>query len=180
MELVRCDFETNFCGMVQRSGDNGNWARDSGLTSSSGSTQDTGPNGASSGTFFIYFEVSGPVPSGHRVMWVIPKIFIDIGYSQFVITNHPHCITLIDVETGGRDGLGGGGTPTHNHIIILYMQCSSPFFSITPLSPLENCFLQHCTIHYGTCFMFFKWRVYRTGFFLLPYEKMFPNLWYWN
>ena len=54
--IYSADFETNFDGWTQDSGDNFDWTRNSGATGSGG----TGPNNASSGTWYLYTEMSDP------------------------------------------------------------------------------------------------------------------------
>ena len=55
-----CSFENGLCGMFQRLDDDFGWTRNMGSTPS----QDTGPEQAASGQYYIYTETSSPRRNG--------------------------------------------------------------------------------------------------------------------
>ena len=59
-----CGFESGFYGMIQSTDDDFNWSMNNGSTA----TQETGPEHAAQGEWYIYIETSSLQREGHVAM----------------------------------------------------------------------------------------------------------------
>ncbi|ELT88549.1 hypothetical protein CAPTEDRAFT_218762 [Capitella teleta] len=104
-----CSFETDFCQMNQRTNDNFDWLRLSGGTP----TGNSGPNGASQGTFYAYTEMSSPRNQGDVAVLETPSLLYSgdvcisfdyhvygstVGNFYVTLSSNPE-IRLLDIST---------------------------------------------------------------------------------
>ena len=109
--IHQANFESNLDGWTQSSADNFDWTRQSGGTPSSG----TGPNVASSGSWYLYAEMSSPRATGDLTIITSPTIDLT-SYTSPTLTFDYHMYSSSSTsDVGTLDAeinVNGGGWNT--------------------------------------------------------------------